>query len=357
VNKVLAPSQVRFQWMPTPVPQRFRTGVSLHSHTYYSRESFDFIRRAGLRTPVVSSLIRAAEIRYQRRHGKCLELGRAWWTPPLGPGEVLRGELDQLRRLGLEGLVAITDHDDMQAPLDLRRVHPAAPLSLEWSVPFGAALLHLGIYNLPPAQAGDIFLAMQRYRDAPEIPTLPEILAAAGSDPGALVVLNHPLWDEAGIGEARHEEAMRVFLQMFGRYIHGVELNGLRPAPENERVRTLVASAGKTPISGGDRHGLEPNAVINLTNAASFSEFAEEIRAGWSHLLFLDHYRRPHRLRVARGTLDLLRNHNGHPRGWRAWTDRVFYRDDNGQVKALREIWRPIAPAGSVRERLPVAPH
>jgi hypothetical protein len=354
--------------MPAPVPQRFRTGVSLHSHTYYSRESFDFIRRAGLRTPVVSSLIRAAETRYQRRHGKCLELGRAWWTPPLGPGEVLRGELDQLRRLDLEGLVAITDHDDMQAPLDLRLEHPAAPLSLEWSVPFGAALFHLGIYNLPSAQAGDIFLAMQRYRDAPEIHTLPEILAAAGSDPGALVVLNHPLYDETDIGEARHEEAVRVFLRMFGSYIHGVELNGLRPAAENERVRTLAASAGKTPISGGDRHGLETNAVINLTNATGFSEFAEEIRAGWSHLLFLDHYRWPHGLRVARETLDMLRNHNGHPRGWRAWTDRVFYSDEGGQVKSLREIWRPeripawrtkggaTAPARPVRERLPVAP-
>jgi hypothetical protein len=128
---------------------------------------------------------------------------------------------------------------------------------------------------------------------------------------------------------------------MFGEYIHGIEVNGLRPAAENERVRTLAASAGKTPISGGDRHGLETNAVINLTNAASFGEFAEEIRAGWSHLLFLDHYRRPHGLRVARSTLDMLRNHKGHPRGWRAWTDRVFYSDEGGQVKSLREIWRP----------------
>ncbi len=31
-------------------------------------------------------------------------------------------------------------------------------------------------------------------------------------------------------------------------------------------------------ISGGDRHGVEPNANINLTNATSFTEFVHEIR-------------------------------------------------------------------------------
>jgi len=31
-------------------------------------------------------------------------------------------------------------------------------------------------------------------------------------------------------------------------------------------------------VSGGDRHGVEPNANINLTNATSFTEFVHEIR-------------------------------------------------------------------------------
>ncbi len=32
-------------------------------------------------------------------------------------------------------------------------------------------------------------------------------------------------------------------------------------------------------ISGGDRHGCEPNGVINLTAARTFSEFAQEVRS------------------------------------------------------------------------------
>jgi hypothetical protein len=34
----------------------------------------------------------------------------------------------------------------------------------------------------------------------------------------------------------------------------------------------------QTIISGGDRHGCEPSAVLNLTNAKTFSEFIDEIR-------------------------------------------------------------------------------
>ena len=33
-----------------------------------------------------------------------------------------------------------------------------------------------------------------------------------------------------------------------------------------------------TAVSGGDRHGTEPNAVLNLTNAGVFGEFAHEVR-------------------------------------------------------------------------------
>jgi len=44
--------------------------------------------------------------------------------------------------------------------------------------------------------------------------------------------------------------------------------------------RTGSAAAGRTVnmllISGGDRHGVEPNANINLTNAVNFTEFVHE---------------------------------------------------------------------------------
>ena len=100
-----------------------------------------------------------------------------------------------------------------------------------------------------------------------------------------------------------------------------------------------------TLISGGDRHGLEPNAVLNLTNAADFSEFAQEIRDGWSRLLFLNRYRRPHCIRLARNTIDMFRTYDAHARGWRAWTDRAFYRDESGAVNSFAAILTPNARA------------
>ena len=52
-------------------------------------------------------------------------------------------------------------------------------------------------------------------------------------------------------------------------------------------------------ISGGDRHGVEPNANINLTNAASFTEFVHEIRREKkSNLLFMPQYAQPWKHRI-----------------------------------------------------------
>jgi hypothetical protein len=63
---------------------------------------------------------------------------------------------------------------------------------------------------------------------------------------------------------------------------------------------TQLASSFRLPlISGGDRHGREPNACVNLTNAASFPEFVEEVRNdGWSDVLFMPQYREPSKLRI-----------------------------------------------------------
>ena len=336
-------SHIQMQWVPAASPEPFRAGVSLHSHTLHSRESFDFIRRAGLRTPIIGELIQMAETRHFKRCGKRLDLDQAWWTPPLSPREVWNQERSQLERLSLLPLVALSDHDDMQAPLGLR-VFPESrqvPAALEWTVPFGPTFFHLGVFNLPERRAQEFFGAMQAFRRSPALDCLQDILAAVTNCSGTLVVLNHPLWDENDIGSARHEEAVRIFLRMFGSHVHALELNGLRPPEENERVRMLASSANKPLISGGDRHGPETNVVINLTNSTSFSEFAEEIRSGWSHILFLNGYRKPHWLRMVRAALDMVRTYHGHPNGWRVWTDRVFHKSDDGKIKSWTELLGP----------------
>ena len=333
-------THIRSQWIADPAGERFRTGVSLHSHTLHSRENFEFIRRAGLRTPLISGLILHAESRYYQRYGKRLSLDHVWWTPPMSPREVWTQECAQLQHLGYAPLAAITDHDDIQAPLGLRMSPDCqeVPIALEWTVPFGPTFFHLGIYNLPGSRAAELFRAMQEYRATPDLRRLPEILAAVTESPATLVVFNHPLWDEAEIGEAKHEEAVRIFLRMYGPYIHGIELNGLRPPEENTRARSLASNVNKPAISGGDRHGGETNAVINLTNAATFAEFAEEIRSGCSRVMFLNAYRKPHRWKMLRATMDMFRIYNTHPHGWRVWTDRAFHRSVDGHLRSWTQV-------------------
>ena len=68
------------------------------------------------------------------------------------------------------------------------------------------------------------------------------------------------------------------FCRRTAHYLHALELNGLRNWDENREVRRLAEKWNMLLISGGDRHGVEPNANINLTNATSFTEFVHEIR-------------------------------------------------------------------------------
>ena len=82
-----------------------------------------------------------------------------------------------------------------------------------------------------------------------------------------LVVFNHPMWDLYLIGKEKHQFLVNEFLQKNGAYLHALELNGLRNWDENRAVRRLAEKWNMLLIAGGDRHGVEPNANINLTNA------------------------------------------------------------------------------------------
>ena len=69
--------------------------------------------------------------------------------------------------------------------------------------------------------------------------------------------------------------------------------------PENLAVIELARDSGKPLVSGGDRHGCEPNSIVNLTRSVTFSGFVSEVRAARSEILLLDHYREPRRFRAA----------------------------------------------------------
>jgi hypothetical protein len=240
-------------------------------------------------------------------------------------------------------LVSITDHDNIEAPQLLRTVASARhiPVSVEWTTPFGAdQCFHLGIHNLPSAQGAQWMKTFSEFTANPSDARLTELLSALHALPNVLIIFNHPMWDLYEIGSAHHALRVDDFMRQNGRYIHAMELNGLRGWNENRVVRALAARWNKLLISGGDRHGLEPNGNVNLTNAASFSEFVSEIRdEGRSHVLFMPQYAQPWKHRIMQSTLDAVRNYPDFPEGSRRWDERVYHPDANGIPQPVSALW------------------
>jgi hypothetical protein len=338
-------SKIHWLWRDRSTPRRFRTGLSLHSHSLQSEESLAFIPRYTGGVPLVGAAIRKQEQIYRERRGRPLDFSRAFWRPPLAPHEACELEKRQLQELDLEPLVSLTDHDNIQAGCMLRVVDPNTPISVEWTIPFGPSFFHLGVHNLPPHRAQAVMAELAEFTAAPSKARLAELLAALDELPEALIVMNHPLWDEARVGAVEHAQLVGRFLERFGERVHALELNGLRPWRENRRVAWLAEHSGHALVSGGDRHGLEPNANVNLTNVQTFAEFVAEVRDdGISDVLFMPQYREPFRLRMIETMCDIVRDYPELPIGRRRWSDRVFFREDDGMVKPLSAYWQGDEP-------------
>ncbi len=345
----MKPSNIFFEWEPDQFTHRYQTAVSLHSHTLHSKESLAFVPRIAAKLPPLRSVLHRGEERYRHRKGARLDLARAWWTPPLTALDAWKLERAQIENhLSMNSIVSLTDHDDLEGPMGLRVIEEcgSTPVSVEWTVPISGTFLHLGVHNLPPENAREFIAIMIGYTATPEESRLRDILDSLDAIPEALVVLNHPCWDELGIGASAHRQAVSDFLAHYRHFIHALELNGLRPWNENRDVLNLAAATPLPLISGGDRHGLEPNAVLNLTNASTFAEFADEVRnEGWSDVLIMSHYQENFAWRIVQNISDILGTYEDHGLGWKQWSDRVFYRCDDGQVRSLKQLWRNGAPA------------
>jgi hypothetical protein len=324
-------SEILFQWAHPEASDRFRTGVSLHSHTCLSEESLDVIPRYTANVPYLGGAIREQQRLYRQRTGSTLDFGRAFWTPPLSPRQAWELETTQIQRMRKRPLVSLTDHDSLQAAYQLRVLGFHVPVSLEWSVPFGPTFFHVGVHNLPASKGHEIAGRLAVYSSRPDPKLLVELLADLNALPSVLLILNHPFWDEAGIGEPEHAHTLGSFLERHRGMLHALELNGLRPWAENRRVAWMARQTGIPLISGGDRHGCEPNSLINLTNAGTFDEFVAEVREDrLSNILFLPQHKETLRYRVVQTMWDIMRDYPEHPKERRRWADRVFYRDDRG---------------------------
>lgn len=345
-------SSVSCLWRNPKAAKNFRSGVSLHSHTNESRETLKFLAMLGERYGIMRRLMRRLEHRAEVNHGARVDYGRSYWTPPMPPKLAFDLERGQIEKLGLAPMVSLTDHDSIKAVLLMQSVggEQGSPISVEWSVPYGRQSFHLGIHNLPGPQACEWMEILAAYSAHPTEGQLQEILAALHGDPRILIVFNHPIWDLYRLGEEEHLQLLNGFLRENRHWIHAIELNGLRNWKENRQAQLLAEKWEITLISGGDRHGVEPNANINLTNAASFDEFVDEIRrAKQSTILFLPQYAQPWKHRILHSAIDAVRHYPHFPPGSQRWDERVFHPDAEGVPRPLSTLWPDGNPPPAVR--------
>jgi hypothetical protein len=344
----MARSQISYLWKDRHAAEGFTSGVSLHSHTSQSKETLDFLANLGNKSSVIQSLLRFCEGRARDRYNFKVDYAAGYWTPPLTPRLAFDLESKQIEKLDVAPLVSISDHDNIVAPMLLRTVASARhiPVSVEWSVPFFGPeggceqSFHLGIHNLPSETGAEWMRTFEEFTAKPSNGRLTEILSALHALPNVLIIFNHPLWDLYLIGEERHYTYVELFMARNGQFMHALELNGLRIWEENRAVKRMAAKHGTLLISGGDRHGIEPNANINLSNATSFTEFVHEVRyEGVSNVLFMPQYSEPWKHRILQSTLDAIRDYPEFPQGSRRWDERVYHPDQSGVVRPVSELW------------------
>jgi hypothetical protein len=310
--------------------------VSLHSHTNHSKESLSFIPEFAQRW---SLLLWALEQQYKRSRVP-VDLTKAHWTPPLTPKLAFEAERNQIETvLRLKSLVALTDHDNIEAHLlPIVEGTSEIPFGLEWTVPFGEAIFHLGIHNLPSQRAQGIVAELVAYTENPSRTGLSELIAMLDRFPEVLVIFNHPLWDLRSLGRQRYLRVLNQFLQRNVRFLHAFEVNATRGWKENNTVIRLGDRWGRLIVSGGDRHGCEPSGALNLTCAQSFSEFVHEIRQEQrSHVLFMPQYAESRCMRTIQTLLDVIHEYPEYPVGSRRWDGRVFHPDH------ITNIDRPVS--------------
>jgi hypothetical protein len=308
-----------------------------------SKETLKHAAELGTKYKVLRPIFANRERYCREVHGFELNFLDSYWTPPLSPRMAFEVERRQIEdQLELPALVSITDHDDIRAPLELRSASATrdVPVSVEWSAPYRDSMFHLGIHNLPGIHAEAWMRVFAEFTAMPSMDWLGVILAELDALPNVLIVFNHPVWDLNKIGAERHLFCVNEFLASNNQFIHAMELNGLRGWQENRQVHALAQKWNQVLISGGDRHGIQPNAITNLTQATSFAEFVNEVRRERvSHIHFMASYAVPWKYRILESTIDVISYYLEFPEGTRAWDDRVFHPDANGVATQLSQLW------------------
>jgi hypothetical protein len=336
----------------TDLSRAFRSGVSLHCHTQHSKEMLDFIPHYAAKLPIINLFWAWESKRYLEREGKPIDFTDAHWTPPLNALQVYDIEKHQIENTcGLEAIVSLTDHDEIAANQKVRAEHDStaaktAPISLEWTVPFEYGFFHLGVHNLPPDRADeitkdllDLTFAEKRGLEFAEN-RLDELFAMLNEIPEVLVVLNHPVWDIELAGKERHALLLDAFIAKHGKWIHAFEINGFRSWSENKQVLEMADALGFPVVSGGDRHGCQPNSVVNLSTSRTFAEFVEQVRHDkFSQVALMPHYAQPLHWRQLQSFAEILEHYPHFPADRQKWIQRVFVKIDERGLEPLSFFW------------------
>jgi len=321
---------------------QYRTGVSLHSHTMHSREYLGRLPGYIAKIPIASYILEREVGRLHLYTGRVFNFKEFYWTPPLSAREAYELESGQISgQLGLRALVSLTDHDNVEAGLHLRMLEGTAeaPVSVEWSVPCEGTVFHVGVHNLPAERAKTWMEEFATFTREPNGKRLRDIFGELNGESGVLLVLNHPFWDADGnVTAEKHAAALMSFLGKWGKWVHALELNGMRSRKENEEVLQLGEAVKLPVISGGDRHGCEPNATLNVTMAESFAEFVHEVRVERrSEMVLMPQYFEPLRMRLLENAWHAMSDAPGEF-GRRHWMTRVFAPDEHGESRPLSDF-------------------
>jgi predicted metal-dependent phosphoesterase TrpH len=261
-----------------PHPEReFGYAVSLHNHSCHSVEKL-----AALNDVIKLAFMRPLSGILQKSFGlggiSNLNYADVTFNPPYTPEDVYEMEAAAAAQWGFDGVhIAITDHDEFAGGLDLLRNRPdlngRVAVSEELSLWFQGHLFHLGVCHLPESGTEETHTQIQAAARGGRYDELFETLAASG----CLVIFNHPLlpWGP----EAKIIPATEL-LTRYGWAIHALEVNGMRPREENDRVLELARQWRKPVVGGGDSHLLVASSVISLSRAATFQDFIAEVKNG-----------------------------------------------------------------------------
>jgi hypothetical protein len=275
-----------YSYRRCPHPARkFAYAVSPHNHSNHSIETMGFLNQV-----IKLRFMRPFRGLLQGAFGLAgiadLNYADIYYRSPLTVEEVFLTESANAEALGFAGVhLGITDHDEAAGSIELLRAHPEEahrnPLGEEISIYFDDYLFHLGVTGMPVAGIEQLHAGLQAAARERRLDDLFEMLRSSG----ALVVFNHPLvpWGK-NPGRKIPAEAL---LDRYGWAIHALEYNGMRSRGENDRVMELARHAGKPVVGGGDSHLLLASSVLSLTQAASYQEFAEEVKEGRAMPLIL----------------------------------------------------------------------